>query len=199
MSRCRIAYCLNGSRGQKSGTSGAGSLENNDRCSKDPAFRSAARLPDIFTEGSFLPESSLRSIFDADKTIIGWKRNIYSFPPVGAPESGAHVTAGDLDKFLRAVQQGKLLSPELTKAFLTPKVHYKERDGWTMQYGYGIWFYVDDAGEVVCYQKEGINAGVSNAMRFFPKQDINVVILTNMEEAVWEPIWKVHEVVVEAM
>ena len=138
-------------------------------------------------------------IFDEGETIIGWKKNIYSFPPVGAPESGAHVTAGDLDRFLRSVQRGELLSPELTDAFITPKVHYKERDGWTMEYGFGLWFYVDDAGEVVCYQKEGINAGVSNAMRYFPKDDINVVILTNMEEAVWEPIWKVHEVIVEAM
>lgn len=135
-------------------------------------------------------------IFDENENIIGWKRNIYSFPPVGAPESGAHVTAGDLDRFLRSVQRGELLSPELTQAFLMPKVHYRDREGWTMQYGYGMWFYVDDAGEIVCYQKEGVNAGVSNAMRYFPKDDINVVILTNMEDAVWEPIRKVHDIIV---
>jgi len=135
-------------------------------------------------------------IQDKDGNTIGWKKNIYSFPPVGSPDSGAHVTAGDLDRFLRAVKAGKLLSPELTEAFLTPQVHYRDMDDWTMMYGYGLWFYVDGAGETVCYQKEGINAGVSGLVRHFPAQDITVVILANMEGAVWKPVWKVHDMVV---
>ena len=58
-----------------------------------------------------------------------WKKNIYSFPPIGSPDSGAHVTVADLDRFLRAVRAGELLSPELTSAFLTPQVvHSNERD-----------------------------------------------------------------------
>ena len=44
--------------------------------------------------------------------IMGWQKNIYSFPPVGSPDAGAHVTAADLDRFLRAVKAGQLLSPE---------------------------------------------------------------------------------------
>jgi hypothetical protein len=63
-------------------------------------------------------------------------------------------------------------------------------------YGYGLWFYVDRSGQVVCYQKEGINAGVSGLIRHFPEQDINVVLLSNMENGVWEPVWKIHEMVV---
>ena len=63
-------------------------------------------------------------------------------------------------------------------------------------YGYGLWFYVDRSGKTVCYQKEGVNAGVSGLIRHFPEQDINVVILTNMEAAVWSPIWKVHEMII---
>jgi hypothetical protein len=63
-------------------------------------------------------------------------------------------------------------------------------------YGYGLWFYVEAAGRVICYQKEGVNAGVSAVMRFFPAQDINVILLSNMEDGVWEPVWKVHEMVV---
>jgi len=127
--------------------------------------------------------------------ITGWKKNIYSFPPVGSPDAGAHVTAVDLDKFLRAVQAGKLLSPELTKAFLTPQVDYKNHDDWSQKYGHVFWFYVNKEGKVICYQKEGINAGVSGMMRYFPEQDINVVILSNMEGGAWEPIWKIHEMI----
>jgi len=133
---------------------------------------------------------------DAGK-IIGWKKNIYSYPPIGSPDSGAYVTARDLDRFLRVGQSGKLLSQELKEALFMPHVHYKEKEGWTMKYGFCFWFYVEPDGKVVCLQKEGINAGVSGAMRYFPEQDINLVILSNMEEGVWDPVWKIHELVVD--
>ncbi|MCA9922238.1 MAG: hypothetical protein KC419_23635 [Anaerolineales bacterium] len=32
-------------------------------------------------------------IRDENGRITGWKKNIYSFPPVGSPVAGAHVTA----------------------------------------------------------------------------------------------------------
>ena len=135
-------------------------------------------------------------IRDDQDRVVGWKKNIYSFPLIGSPDGGAYVTAGDLDRFLRAVVAGELLSPGLTVEFLTPQLPYRERDDWTMMYGYGLWFYVDRAGKVVCFQKEGINAGVSGAIRRFPDRDINLVILSNMEEGVWNPVWKIHELVV---
>jgi len=130
-----------------------------------------------------------------DDEIVGWKRNIYSFPPVGSPDAGAHVTAGDLDRFLRSMKDGRLVSQTLSDAFFTPQVHYREYEDWKMFYGYGMWFYVDRQGAVVCCQKEGINAGVSGMVRYFPKNDINVIILANMEEAAWKPIWHIHEMV----
>jgi len=136
-------------------------------------------------------------IRDEDGKVIDWKKNIYSFPPIGSPDSGAYVTAGDLDRFLRAVQAGQLLSPELTEAFLTPQVKYREKDDWTMKYGYGLWFYVDKSNQVICYQKEGINAGISGLIRHFPANDINLVILSNMIDGAWDPVWKIHEMVVE--
>ncbi|MCP4540565.1 MAG: beta-lactamase family protein [Chloroflexi bacterium] len=135
-------------------------------------------------------------ICDGDDNVIGWKKNIYSFPPVGSPDAGAHVTVADLDRFLRAVKAGKLLSPELTEAFFTPQVQDREIDDWTRWYGYGVWFYVDKSGQVICCQKEGINAGVSGMIRHFPDRDINVVILSNMIGGAWGPVWKIHEMVV---
>ena len=128
-------------------------------------------------------------------SITGWKKNIYSYPPIGSPDGGAHVTAKDLDRFLRTVQSGQLLSQKSTKALFTPQVDYKDKDGWIMKYGYCFWFYVEADGKIVCLQKEGVNAGASGVMRYFPEQDINVVILSNMEEGVWEPIWKIYELI----
>lgn len=127
---------------------------------------------------------------------IGWKKNIYSFPPIGSPDSGAHVTASDLDLFIRAVGSGRLLSPEPSAAFFTPQVHYRDTGEWKLMYGYGLKFYLDSSDKVVCSQKEGINAGVSGLIRHYPEQDINIVLLSNMEGGVWDPIWVIHDLLI---
>ena len=59
-----------------------------------------------------------------------------------------------------------------------------------------MWFHVENGGKVICCQKEGINAGVSGLIRHFPQQDINVVILSNMEAGVWDPVRVIHEMIV---
>jgi CubicO group peptidase (beta-lactamase class C family) len=134
---------------------------------------------------------------DATGQVVGWKRNIYSFPPIGSPDACAYVTVTDLDRFLRAVMAGKLLSPELTRAFLSPQVVHSRRDNWTEMYGYGLRFYVDRSGEVFCFEKEGVNVGVSGIISHFPDQDITATLPSNMEDGVWELAWKIHEMVVE--
>ena len=136
-------------------------------------------------------------IRDEEGHILGWKKNIYSFPPIGSPDGGARVTVGDLDRFLRAVLEGKLLSAELTESFLTPQVKYRESDSLITMYGYGLMFYLDKSGQLICYQKDGIDAGASGIIRHFPKWDVNVVLLSNLESGVWKPIWKIHDLVVD--
>ena len=133
-----------------------------------------------------------------DDELVGWKRNIYSYPPIGSPDGGALVTAGDLDRFLRSSKAGELLSPGLTEAFFTPQVDYRDHGSWTQKYGYGMWFYVENGtDEVVHCQKEGINAGVSGMIRHYPKRDLNVVILSNMESGAWKPMRHIHDLVVD--
>jgi CubicO group peptidase (beta-lactamase class C family) len=137
-------------------------------------------------------------IRDKDENFIGWQKNIYGFPPVGSPDSGAHVTAADLDRFLRALQAGKLLSPALTESMLTPQVHYYDKDEWTVKFSYVLEFFLDKASQaVIFYQKDGINAGVSAIIRHYPKYDINVVLLSNMMGGVWDPVWHIHRIVVD--
>jgi CubicO group peptidase (beta-lactamase class C family) len=135
-------------------------------------------------------------IRDDDDVVVGWKKNIYSYPPIGSPDGGAHVTVGDLDRFLRGVKAGELLSKETTEAFLTPQVVDRQMDGWIRKYGYGLWFHVDESSKVIFYEKEGQNAGVSGLIRYYPDRDISVVMLSNMETGVWKPISKIHYFVV---
>lgn len=128
--------------------------------------------------------------------IAEWKKNIYSFPPIGSPDSGAHVTANDLDRFLRAVKSEELLSPQLAEAFFSPHVHYRAMEDGIEKYGFGLKFFVDQADQVVRCEKGGINAGVSGVIRHYPKEDINVVLLSNMESGIGKLMRKIHEMIV---
>ena len=65
-----------------------------------------------------------------------------------------------------------------------------------MMYGYGMKFYLDRSGKVVCSQKEGINAGASGLIRNYPDMDVNVVLLSNLENGVWDQIWVIHELII---
>lgn len=124
---------------------------------------------------------------DEQGTIMGWKKNIYSYPPIGSPDGGAHVTAADLDRFLRQVKAGVLLSAPTAQAFFTPQVLHHVGDEWRQMYGYGLEFAVDETGNILFAEKEGINAGVSAVIRHYPEHDINVVLLANTQLGVWEP------------
>jgi CubicO group peptidase (beta-lactamase class C family) len=129
---------------------------------------------------------------DEHGTIVAWKKNIYSYPPIGSPDSGAHATASDLDRFVRKVKAGTLLSAQSTTAFFTPQVLHHVQDDWKYMMGYGMEFAVDGESNVIFAQKEGNNAGVSAVLRHYPDQDINVVLLANIQHGAWEPISTIH-------
>jgi CubicO group peptidase (beta-lactamase class C family) len=116
-----------------------------------------------------------------------WVRNIYSYPPVGSPDGGAHSTVVDLERFMAAAQRGDLLGPDLTSKFFTPQVlHHVDEHG-PLHYGYGLEFSYDpDDGGLMFYEKEGINAGVSAVLRHYPDSEITLVMLSNMEDGIWD-------------
>ena len=134
---------------------------------------------------------------DEHGSIVAWKKNIYSYPPIGSPDGGAHSTASELDRFIRKVKAGTLLSPQSTAAFFTPQILERGHEAWDERYGYGrygyaLCFAVDDAGKVLFAEKEGMNAGTSAVIRHYPDQDINVVLLANIQNGVWEPVRTIH-------
>lgn len=135
-------------------------------------------------------------LHDENGQIIGWKKNIYSYPPIGTPDGGAHVTAGDLHRFLQAVQSGKLISQTLAQAFFTPQVLHSTPDNTKIIYGYGLWFSVDAQDKVIFYEKDGYNAGVSGMIRYYPTLDTSVVILSNTSGGAWEPMRHIHSLLV---
>ena len=116
-----------------------------------------------------------------------WVRNIYSYMPVGTPSGGAHSTVADLEKFLVAVQNGSLLGPAMTTLFFTPSTKHSEDEAGSLFFGYGLEFSYDPEGALMFFEKEGINAGTSAVLRHYPDYEVTLVMLSNLEDGVWEP------------
>jgi CubicO group peptidase (beta-lactamase class C family) len=158
------------------------------------AGMSGAGFPsmDVVSEGVAEGADPIRA---ADGAITGWRRNIYSYPPIGSPDGGAVVTVADLHRFVRGLLDGVLLSPPSTALMLASHVDYRVRDGHTIRFGMGPWFHLLPGGEVLFFEKEGINAGTSGFVRHYPGRDLTVAVLSNTEDGAWEPRNLLHEAV----
>ena len=104
-----------------------------------------------------------------------WKANIFSYPPIGSPDGGAHATGSDLLAFLDALRADRLLPPELTEVFFTPQVRHDERT----EYGFGLEF------RGPTFYKEGSNAGVSANLIHHGATEVDAVVLSNTEDGAW--------------
>jgi CubicO group peptidase (beta-lactamase class C family) len=137
----------------------------------------------------------VEAIEDGEGAIVGWRRNIYCYPPVGGPDGGAHVTVGDLLRFHRAVTHGRLLGPALTAELLSPKARHSARGAGSHLMGFGFEFETDADDVVRCYWKEGVNVGVSGMLCHYPIEDVTFAVLAVGEKAAWRPIKAIHEAV----
>ena len=129
----------------------------------------------------------LTPIVSSAGTRTGWRRSIYSYPPMGSPDGGAHATVDDLVAFHVALSQGRLLSTESTTAVLTPHEDYRPMARGLHRTGYGFEFEVVE-GQVRSYWKEGHNTGVSGILQHYPRSDVTVAVLSNLSEGTWAPM-----------
>ncbi len=112
-----------------------------------------------------------------------WVQNIFSYPPIGSPDGGAHATASDLVRFMTAVRGGVLLGEDWTQRFLTPQVRHDE----DTEYGFGLEFSRDG------YYKDGINAGASGVVIHYTHLGIDAVVLCNSEDGAWDAIGELND------
>ncbi len=122
---------------------------------------------------------------EQDDGTIAWKKNIYSYPPIGSPDGGATVTALDLDRFLRAIFDGTLVENASRDLLLSPHILVDETDGIRSMNGFAFEFRVGSDGEVVSMQKDGQNAGVAAQLVYYPATDTSCIVLANQDCNVW--------------
>jgi CubicO group peptidase (beta-lactamase class C family) len=122
---------------------------------------------------------------ERDDGAVEWRKNIYSYPPVGSPDGGATVTARDLDRFVAAIRSGALMGEDASRELLRPHVKREDIDVGSLWNGFAFEYSVNAEGEVVRFGKDGINAGVASFATWFPERDIVCVLLANQDCNVW--------------
>ncbi len=139
-------------------------------------------------------------ITDDNDAVTGWKKNIYVATPEGAADGGATSTADDLSRFAGALRGGQLLSPEMTREMLTPKVLEDDEPyrGYTWKYGYGLFFLLDERDQIVRWGHTGEEDGVSCRFYHYPQKDADVVILGNQSGCAGALAWEVHDLILQA-
>jgi CubicO group peptidase (beta-lactamase class C family) len=110
---------------------------------------------------------------------------VYSIPVVGGADGGAHSTAADLDRFLRAYDDGSLLK-DRRDLMLTP--HVPVDPG--IDYGYGCILYGDGR-----FGHGGGDPGVNTLAQRIPSADATVVVLLNQEG----PVTAARDLLVDAV
>jgi len=130
------------------------------------------------------------TVYNDAKKQIGFRKNIYSYPPVGTADSGAYTTVGDLDRFIRALKAGLIMSRHYADILLTPHCEFDRPSSWKtvpdakIRNGYAFEF-LEINGETFCIFKEGQNEGVSAMFSYYPEADITISILSNQNCDVW--------------
>jgi len=130
------------------------------------------------------------AVYNDCNEITGWKKNIYSYPPIGGTDGGVYTTANDLDSFIRNIDRilnretkQQLFSPQCE--FRNPFTRWKPELEATICNGFGFEF-VEIGQKVFCIRKDGINEGVSAMLSYYPEYDANIIILSNQCDNVWE-------------
>lgn len=105
---------------------------------------------------------------DGDKLVD----NASTLPYRGMAAGGGYSTAGDLIRFARALQAGKLIS----KAMLEQATRAQNPDRW-----YGLGFEIHGEGAAAYWGHGGGAPGMNAAFRVYPASDTVIVALSNID------------------
>lgn len=136
------------------------------------------------------------SIINSEDQVVGYRKNIYSYPSIGSADAGALTTAADLDLFIQFLKSGKLLSKKYTDLIFSPQALYREHENYTEKMGFGFQYLINKrTNEIEYIQKDGMNPGTHCIMNYYPKTDTTIILLANQESNVWDLAWDLNEAI----
>ncbi|MFD0558984.1 serine hydrolase domain-containing protein [Stackebrandtia endophytica] len=105
-----------------------------------------------------------------------WRSNIFAMPSVGGSDGGSVSSPADLDRFLTRLDGGAILPADQTASMFQPHVAVTD----DIHMGYGV--YLRGNGSSRYWQSEGFDPGYEAILRRFPEFDVNVVVLSNVND-----------------
>jgi len=159
-----------------------------DHLSKN-VFHPCGMLNTGYYELDRLPAKCANSyIYDESRN--DFYTNIYSVDAKGTGAGGAFTAVTDVEKFWDNLLDGKLLSKNLLKEMLSLQSSSDEDC-----YGYGIWLEETDQGTLEPWF-QGSDPGVSFFSSYDRNQKINITIISNTGNDVWEIKEKITETMI---
>jgi len=136
------------------------------------------------------------SEYSEDGKFLKFKKNIYSYPPIGTADSGSYTTGHDMIKFMNAVINFKLLSKEMTAEMLKPKAVHTNKDDRKYMMGYGFEFeMIPKTSDIMYITKDGCNKGVAVKFNYYPSKNITYIVMSNQDCDVWELSREVSKII----
>jgi CubicO group peptidase (beta-lactamase class C family) len=103
--------------------------------------------------------------------------NALDWPTMGVPAAGMISTAGDLNKWMYSLHNGKLLKDSTYQIMITQGVMRPHRWG-ELTYADGI--QVDSLDGILEYSMSGYTPGFISTMIYYPKTKVSMVVLENI-------------------
>lgn len=103
----------------------------------------------------------------------------------GTSAGGGYATIRDMLKFSRGLIVGKILSANMLKHLTTSKA-----DGLRAEIDYGYGFELSSEGQVRSFGHGGIATGVNSEFRYFPSEDITLVMFCNQDNGAYDDLRK---------
>ena len=132
-----------------------------------------------FFELDLEPDGYATGYMVTDEPAATWRSNTFGLTAGAMPDGGMTTTAHDLDLFMEALRDGKVLTAETVDSMLT--VHGSDDEE---SYGYGMELVLDD-DSVIIYGHSGLDPGVTAVVSHYVGDGITVTVLCNQDQGSW--------------
>jgi len=142
---------------------------------RDHVFRPAGMLHSGFLELD-IPAPNIATGYE-DAPGKTRRDNIFDLSVIGSPAGGAYATAGDMDRFGRALMAGSLVKPATLAVMWTGVTKNAQQNS---EYGLGATIERYHGQRIISHG--GGWKGITNHFEFYPELGVTVTVLSNIDD-----------------